>query len=93
MAKDSRYPSTTGLPTTGFVRLPAILALIPISKSSWWEGVRLGRFPAPVKLCRRVSAWRAEDIKSLIENPERWQQAAPTKPSTRPEGAIAKETT
>jgi prophage regulatory protein len=55
------------LPETGFVRLPTILALIPVGKSTWWAGVRSGRYPTPVKLGPRTTAWRAEDIRRLIE--------------------------
>jgi prophage regulatory protein len=56
------------LPETGFVRLPQILAVFPVSKSHWWAGVKAGRYPAAVKLgaCRRMTAWRAEDIRSLL---------------------------
>ncbi len=50
------------LPETGFVRLPTILKLIPIGKSSWWAGVKDGRYPQPVKLGIRITAWRVEDI-------------------------------
>ena len=56
------------LPETGFVRLPLVLALIPVAKSSWWQGIKEGRFPKPVKLGPRTTAWRAEDIRSLIEH-------------------------
>ena len=58
------------LPETGFVRLTSILAPmgpIPVSKSTWWAGVKEGRFPRPVKLGPRTTAWRVEDIRSLIE--------------------------
>lgn len=55
------------IPAAGFLRLPQILALIPISKSAWWLGVKEGRFPAPVKLSARTTAWRSEDITALIE--------------------------
>jgi len=54
------------LPLTGFIRLPAVLAVIPVSKSTWWEGVKSGRFPKSVKLSERITAWRAEDIRALI---------------------------
>ena len=53
--------------TTGFVRLPPVLQLIPISKSAWWDGCKSGRFPKPVKLGPRTTAWKAEDIAELIE--------------------------
>ena len=66
------------LPETGYLRLPQIIgnrkakppipAVIPVSKSTWWNGVRDGRYPKPVKtLGRRITAWRAEDIYALIK--------------------------
>ena len=65
------------LPETGYLRLtqivgdpdanPPIPALIPIGKSTWWEGVKSGRFPKPVKLGPRTTAWRVEDIRAWIE--------------------------
>ena len=54
------------IPETGFLRLPQVLSVIPIGKTSWWEGVKAGRFPKPVKLSERCTAWRAEDIHELI---------------------------
>jgi prophage regulatory protein len=57
------------LPETGFVRLPTVLALIPVSKTTWWEGIRKGIYPRPIKLGPRISAWRVEDIRHLIEDP------------------------
>ena len=40
---------------------------LPISRSSWWEGVRAQRYPQPIKLGKRITAWRASDIRALIE--------------------------
>ncbi len=57
-------------PRTGFVRLASILAPkgpLPVSKSTWWLGVKQGRYPQPMKLGPRVTVWRAEDIWCLIE--------------------------
>ena len=58
------------LPEVGFVRLSSILAPkgpIPVSKSTWWLGIKTGRFPKPVKLSMRCTAWKAEDIHALIQ--------------------------
>jgi prophage regulatory protein len=55
------------LPETGFVRLPQVLAVIPVSKSSWWAGVKTGRYPKPVKLGPSTTAWKVSDIRALIE--------------------------
>ena len=61
------------LPETGFIRLKNIIAPdgpIPVSKSTWWAGVKSKRFPTPVKLGPRITAWRVEDIRGLIDRPE-----------------------
>lgn len=55
------------LPDTGFIRLPIILQLIPVGRTTWWAGVKSGRFPKPVKLGTRITAWRVEDLRMLIE--------------------------
>lgn len=54
------------LPETGFVRLPQVLAVIPISRSAWWAGIREGKFPKGIKLGSKTTVWRAEDIRALI---------------------------
>ena len=55
------------LSTNGLLRLPQVLELFPVSKSTWWAGVKAGRYPAPVKPSRRTTAWRHSDILKLIE--------------------------
>ncbi len=65
--------SPASLPATGFLRerdiigRPGRRGLIPVGRTTWWLGVRDGRFPTPVKLGPRTTAWRAEDIRALIE--------------------------
>lgn len=64
--------------TTGFLRLPQIIgnpkatppipALIPVCSSSWWYGVKSGKYPKPVKIGVRTIAWRVEDINALMES-------------------------
>lgn len=55
-------------PPTGLLRLPQVLALIPVGKSSWWRGCKTGRYPKPVKLGPRTTVWRAEDIAALVQS-------------------------
>ncbi len=45
-----------------FLRLPEVLERIPVSKSTWWSGIRKGIFPKPVKLSTRTTAWMESDI-------------------------------
>ena len=65
------------LPKIGFVRLPQIIGdptsnppipgIFPVGRTTWWAGVKSGRYPKPVKLSPRITAWRVEDIRSLIQ--------------------------
>ncbi len=56
------------LPQEGFVRLPVVLAVIGIGRTSWWNGIKKGRYPKAIKLGARTSVWRVEDIRALIAN-------------------------
>lgn len=66
------------IPREGFLRLvqilgnpnaePPIPPIVPVAKSTWWAGVKSGRFPKPVKLGPRTTAWRAEDIRTLLDS-------------------------
>ena len=62
-----RILQTTTLPETGYVRLPQILAVMPICAATWWNWVKSGRAPKPVNLGPRVTAWRASDIRVMLE--------------------------
>jgi prophage regulatory protein len=67
-SRPSSKPSE--IPTLGFIRLSSILAPlgpIPVSKSTGWAGVKSGRFPKPVKLGPRTTAWNVLDIRALID--------------------------
>jgi hypothetical protein len=68
------------LPESGYLRLaqiigrsagkgrPAIPPIIPVSRSTWWAGVKAGRYPQPTRtLGTRITAWRVEDVRSLID--------------------------
>lgn len=46
---------------------PPITPLIPISASGWWSGIRQGIYPKPLKLSKRVTVWRLQDIQKLLE--------------------------
>ena len=55
------------LPAEGYVRLPSILAVYPVSATTWHNGVREGKYPKPVKLGARTTAWKVSDIRALLE--------------------------
>jgi len=54
--------------TTGLIRLPEVLQLYPVSRSAWYQGIKRGIHPAPLKLAGgRTAAWRVSDVLALIE--------------------------
>ena len=65
--KADAHPSAVSmLPSVGFVRLQQVLAVYPVSRSSWWAGIQKGLYPRGVQLAPRTTAWRVEEIRELI---------------------------
>lgn len=63
----SQITTTSNFSETGFVRQPTILReVLPVSASTLWRYVKAGKFPKPVKLSERVTAWRSEDVRAWI---------------------------
>lgn len=66
------------LPEEGFVRIsqiignkksePPIPGVYPVSKAQLWKLIQEGKFPKPIKLAPRITAWRVEDIRNFIKN-------------------------
>lgn len=61
-------PAQYLLEAGGLLRPPQVLALVGVSKSTWWKLVRDGRAPQSVKLSDRCTAWRAADVAAWIES-------------------------
>lgn len=62
----------TTLPAEGYVRLSQIIGPngpIPVSRSSWWAGVKSGKYPPSLKLGPRTTVWRVDDIRALLAHP------------------------
>jgi prophage regulatory protein len=65
------------LPETGYLRIwsivgdpkaePPIPAILPISRTSFLNGVKSGKYPKPIKLGERTTAWKVSDIRDLVE--------------------------
>ena len=54
------------IPAAGFLRLPQVLRLVPVGRSSWWRGVKAGRYPRGIKIAPRTTAWKTADILALL---------------------------
>ncbi|MBU1040084.1 MAG: helix-turn-helix transcriptional regulator [Humidesulfovibrio sp.] len=50
-----------------FLRMKEVLTVYPVSKSTWWAGIKTGRYPKPYKLGAKTVAWRESDISKLVE--------------------------
>ena len=68
MSKYSKVTEQQNLPETGLIRLKQVLQFIPVSRSTWLAGVKAGRFPKPIKLSLRTTAWKVADIRALIND-------------------------
>jgi prophage regulatory protein len=54
--------------TDRLLRLNQIVPhLLPISKTSWWNGVKSGKFPKSIKLGKRTTCWRESEVLAIIE--------------------------
>ena len=47
---------------------PPVEPIIPISKSSWRDGISKGKYPKPIKLSENTTVWREDDIRKLIDS-------------------------
>ena len=59
------YNDLSTLPENAVIRLPDVLRLYPVSKSHWWQGIKDGVYPKPVKLGLRARGWRIGDVLAL----------------------------
>tara|TARA_B100000029_G_scaffold504649_1_gene583860 strand:- start:130 stop:351 length:222 start_codon:yes stop_codon:yes gene_type:complete len=44
-----------------------VVPIIPVAPSTWWAGVKTGRYPKPIKLSEKVTVWRGSDLIAFIE--------------------------
>jgi prophage regulatory protein len=58
----------TPLPNEGFARLPSVLAVLGISKTSFLDGIKAGKYPEGELLSPRCRVWRVEKIRALINS-------------------------
>lgn len=54
-----------------YLRLPSVLEIIPVSRSTWYLWIQRGIAPKPINISIRVAAWKAKDIKDLLDEMEK----------------------
>ena len=75
---------------SGFLRIKAVLAKIPVSRATWYSGVKSGKYPKPIRMSEGIVVWRVEDIDALCNQIE--QQPAKTPPPRSPNAIKAAKT-
>ena len=61
----SEQPPIHTIPSR-LLRLPQVLNLVPIGRSTLWAYVAKGKFPQPVKISERCTAWRESDVHAWL---------------------------
>ncbi len=51
----------------GCLREKQVRELVPISRSTLWDWVRDGTFPAPTKLSSKVTVWRRAEVQAWLD--------------------------
>ena len=55
-------------PRERLLRIRDVLQRLPISRTSLYDGIKIGLYPAPVQVGKRTVAWRESEINELINN-------------------------
>ena len=53
-------------PTEIFLNVSQVVERLPMGRSTWLEGVKAGKYPAPVRLSPQRPVWKQSAIDSLI---------------------------
>jgi prophage regulatory protein len=61
-----RLSQIVGRPATA--ASPAILGIIPVSRSTWWNWAKSGKVPQPIRLSSGVTVWRTDDVLAFAES-------------------------
>ena len=64
------------LPAEAILRLPQVKALVGLSRSSIYDLVAKGKFPAQRKITDHASGWRIGEIRAWLSNPRNWSAVA-----------------
>lgn len=52
--------------TEKIIRLPQVVAAVGLKKSAIYKKIKLGEFPAPIKLGAHASGWLESDVQQWI---------------------------
>lgn len=59
------------------VKLPQLLEIVQLSRSSVYDAIKSGDFPPPVKIGKRAVAWRMQDVEAWLQSREYVREIEP----------------
>jgi prophage regulatory protein len=66
-------PLFSELPPEAFLRLPEVIAVVSLKRSTIYDLIQRQKFPAPEKLTAHASGWRVGEIREWLHHPRNWQ--------------------
>ncbi len=60
--------SNTSIYGDKLIKIQQVLAIYPVSRATWWRGIKAGKYPAGIKLTVRTTVWSQQAIDRLIES-------------------------
>lgn len=67
----------TSKASPAFYRLPDVMRITALSRTTLYRRIAEGRFPSPVHLGGRASAWPSAALQAWIDDPEGYGAATP----------------
>jgi prophage regulatory protein len=64
--KKREHPIVLPTDDEALIRLSTVLAVFPIGETTWWNGIKAGRYPRPIRISTRVNAWTVGSIRKLL---------------------------
>lgn len=50
------------------IKLPEVLATVGMGKTAWYDGIRSGKYPKPIKRGPRDTVWPMSAIQEVVSN-------------------------
>jgi predicted DNA-binding transcriptional regulator AlpA len=66
VTKNSRTRIALPEDDDALVRLPTVLGVFPVGETTWWNGIKAGKYPRPIRISSRVNAWKVGSIRKLL---------------------------
>lgn len=67
MNANTDYRYIDQLPDSSMLNIKEVLAVVRISRSSWYAGIKDGKYPAPVHIGPASPRWKLGDVRKVTE--------------------------